>query len=242
MKVLISPISIDEARHVCDGGADIVDIKNVKEGSLGASFPWIIRSIIESLRGENVSFSATLGDLPNKPGTASLAAAGAAQIGVDYVKAGLFGVKNYDEALPLMAAVVKACREIRPNTKVVAAGYADFRRFGGLAAGDLVSVANDARADMVMVDTAIKDGKTLFDNMSPDELENFISSAHEAGMGVALAGSIRFDHLDALKRLQPDLIGVRGCVCGKADRTSTIEPELVREFVRACRAAASTAA
>src|SRR5437773_1911092 len=121
MKVLISPISVEEAQSVCQGGADIVDIKNVNEGSLGANFPWVIRKVVELLKGERVTFSATLGDLPNKPGTASLAAAGLASLGVEYVKAGLYGVRNYDEALPLMAAVTRACREIDSSIKVVAA-------------------------------------------------------------------------------------------------------------------------
>ena len=36
MKVLISPLSLEEAHIVAEGGCDILDIKNVKEGSLGA--------------------------------------------------------------------------------------------------------------------------------------------------------------------------------------------------------------
>lgn len=235
MKVLISPISIDEARSVCKGGADIVDIKNVKEGSLGASFPWIIRMIVETLKDEPVSFSATLGDLPNKPGTASLAALGAASLRVNYVKAGLYGVSDYDDALPLMKAVTVACRSVDPAIKVVAAGYADYRRFNGLSTEVLVKVGQDAGADLVMVDTAIKDGKTLFDNMSHAELEEFIGSAHAAGKQVALAGSLQFEHLETLRQLGPDLIGVRGCVCSKSDRNTAIDPELVEAFVGASR-------
>jgi uncharacterized protein (UPF0264 family) len=34
MKVLISPISLEEARVVIEGGCDILDLKNVKEGSV----------------------------------------------------------------------------------------------------------------------------------------------------------------------------------------------------------------
>ena len=38
MKVLISPTSLEEAEAVLAGGADIIDIKNPAEGSLGANF------------------------------------------------------------------------------------------------------------------------------------------------------------------------------------------------------------
>jgi uncharacterized protein (UPF0264 family) len=236
MQVLISPISVEEARSVCAGGADIVDIKNVKEGSLGANFPWVIRDIITSLKDQKVAFSATLGDLPNKPGTAALAAAGAATTGVNYIKAGLFGVRDYDEALPLMKAVTRACRETAPEVYVVAAGYADYRRFDGLPCLELIRVARDAGADFVMVDTAIKDGKTLFDSLSFSELRDFTGGAREAGLKVALAGSIRFEHLSELQQLDVDLIGVRGCVCRSADRNTVIDPSLVRRFVQSARA------
>jgi uncharacterized protein (UPF0264 family) len=46
MKVLVSPVSLEEARAVAAaGGTDIVDLKNPQEGSLGPSFPWIIGAV-----------------------------------------------------------------------------------------------------------------------------------------------------------------------------------------------------
>ncbi|MEL6207177.1 MAG: (5-formylfuran-3-yl)methyl phosphate synthase, partial [Pseudomonadota bacterium] len=98
MKVLISPVSLEEAIMVADGGGDIVDIKNTREGSLGANFPWIIREVTSALAGRPVTFSATLGDLPYKPGTAALAALGAAASGARYIKAGMYGTKTAAEA------------------------------------------------------------------------------------------------------------------------------------------------
>ena len=45
MLLLISPINHEEALESIKGGADIVDVKNPKEGSLGANFPWVIKEI-----------------------------------------------------------------------------------------------------------------------------------------------------------------------------------------------------
>ncbi|GAI18919.1 unnamed protein product [marine sediment metagenome] len=42
--LLVSPRDINEALAAVRGGADILDIKNPEEGSLGANFPWIIAS------------------------------------------------------------------------------------------------------------------------------------------------------------------------------------------------------
>jgi uncharacterized protein (UPF0264 family) len=235
MKVLISPTCVDEAFEVADGGADIVDIKNVNEGSLGANFPWVIREVIDALRGRDVIFSATLGDLPFKPGTASLAALGATACGVQYVKAGLHGVRTFEEALHIMKAVTRSCKDYEPDTIVVAAGYADYRRFGGISPQTVVRAGHEAGADLVMVDTAIKDGMTLFDALSMVELEDFVGAAVERGLQVALAGSVRFEHLDQLRQLEPDVVGVRGCVCSGYDRSTKIEARLVRKFVDAVR-------
>lgn len=241
MKVLISPISLDEARAVCDGGADIVDIKNVDEGSLGANFPWVIREVVESLRGRDVTFSATLGDLPDKPGTAALAALGAAHAGARYIKAGLHGTTTYGPALAVMSAVARTCRDYDPAITVVAAGYADYRRFDGLDPTTLVEVAHAAGADVVMVDTAFKDGAGLFDSLSLDELDAFIRAAHQRGLQVALAGAVKREHLPDLARLGADIVGVRGAVCGGADRRTRILPERVADFMDAVRTCAAAA-
>lgn len=231
MKVLISPVSYDEAASILDTGVDIIDVKNVNEGSLGAQFPWLIREVVELTREYGIKTSATLGDLPFKPGTAALAAYGAAVIGVTYVKAGLYGVKTCEEARAVMDGVRRAVRMVSDTAEVVAAGYADWRRFGGLNPGDLVRAASNAQCDVVMVDTAIKDGQNLFDNMSFDELRRFVDQAREAGLMVALAGSLTSEHSERLFELNPTLIGVRGAVCVSRDRTTAISPEKARQFV-----------
>jgi uncharacterized protein (UPF0264 family) len=241
MRVLISPTSKEEAHVICESGAHIVDVKNVNEGSLGANFPWVTREIVTMANHYNLQCSATLGDLTNKPGTASLAASGLTAIGVDYVKAGLYGVCDYDEAVHLMQAISRACREISEKVTVVAAGYADFRRFGGLSIHTLVEVARDAGADLVMVDTAIKDGKTLFDNVSRSELQDFVGAARSEHLQVALAGSITFKHLEQIAELKPDLIGIRGCVCRGSDRKFGVDPQLVSAFLNAVEAVMASA-
>lgn len=82
-----------------------------------------------------------------------------------------------------------------------------------------------------MVDTAIKDGQNLFDNMSFDELRRFVDQAREAGLMVALAGSLTWEHSERLFELNPTLSGVRGAVCVGRDRKTAISPERARQFV-----------
>src|SRR5262249_12529444 len=141
---------------------------------------------------------------------------------VDYFKAGIYGPKTYEEALDLLTAIVQTVRALSPQTRIVAAGYADWRRFDGIAPYPLVSAAKDADVDVVMVDTAIKDGTTLFDVMSFDEIRRFVQQARDCGLQVALAGSLKETHLPQLAQLAPDIIGVRGAVCAQGDRRAGI--------------------
>ncbi|MAE66221.1 MAG: hypothetical protein CMJ18_18275 [Phycisphaeraceae bacterium] len=230
MKVLVSIESVEEAASIVEAGVDILDVKNVAEGALGAQAPWRTAGIVDLARPHGVRTSAALGDLDFKPGTAALAARGAASLGVDYVKAGLHSMSTAAHACDMMAAVGRAARmddgRASVVASVVACGYADWRRFDGLSAGDLVHAAHATQCDAVMVDTAIKDGTSLFDHMSRAEIADFVGAARAAQLVVALAGSINLEHVVALQRIDPDFIGVRGAVCrNDGDRTTTIDPE-----------------
>ncbi len=231
MKLLVSPVCVDEARLAVSAGCDIVDIKNVTEGSLGAQGPWVTQQVLSELSGTGVAFSAALGDLPNKPGTAGLAAYAAARLGLDYIKAGLYGAKSHDDAFAMMTAVVRSIRMVSDDIKAVACGYADYKRFGGVPCDELVLASAKAGADVVMVDTAVKDGKTLFDALTIDQVEDFVDRGHAAGMTVALAGSITIEHMDILREIGPDIVGVRGAVCEGSDRTSRMSGERLRRLV-----------
>lgn len=230
MLLLISPINHEEALESIEGGADIVDVKNPKEGSLGANFPWVIKDIRE-ITPENMLVSATLGDVPYKPGTVSLAAMGALVSGADYIKVGLYGPKDYEEGLEVMKNVVKTVKDVNPETTVVASGYADAQRVGAVSPWDIPKIAKDSGADLAMLDTAVKDGKTLFDFLDMDDLNKFVEKSHEYGLKVALAGSVKKDQLKPLNDIGCDVVGVRGAACIDGDRnTGHIDRSAVKEL------------
>jgi uncharacterized protein (UPF0264 family) len=236
LRLLVSVVNKEEAFDSIEGGAHIIDVKNPKEGSLGANFPYVIRAVNEVIQ-ENIELSATIGDLPNLPGTASLAALGATVCGVDYVKVGLFGVKTFDEASTLMGEVVKAVKDHSCHSKVIASGYADFRNFGCLSPLNLPDVAYESEADGVLVDAKVKNEKdNLFSFLLEKELETFVKEAHNCNLLAALAGSLEVKHIPKLYSLDADIIGVRGAVCSKKDRLNgKLEKEKVTEFVNALK-------
>src|SRR4029077_10496484 len=90
MRLLVSVVDAAEARLAVAGGVDVVDVKNPAEGSLGAPSPGVIAAVRREVPPE-LPVSVALGDLPALPGTAALAAFGAARSGAAYVKVGLWG-------------------------------------------------------------------------------------------------------------------------------------------------------
>jgi uncharacterized protein (UPF0264 family) len=235
LKLLISPKNEKEAAEAIAGGADIIDVKNPKEGPLGANFPWII-SRIRQVTPANIEVSCTLGEAPNLPGSMALASLGAATTGVNYIKAGLYGLKTAEEAIYLMLNVTKAAKDCNPKIKVVASGYADAERISTVDPLLVPKIAHEAKADIAMLDTAIKDGKNLFSFLTKPQLQRFIEEAHGYSLKAALAGSLKKEDLPAVHALGADIVGLRGAACTFSDRVKgRITREKVRELVEAIK-------
>ncbi len=235
MKVLISPKDESEAQEAVNGGADIIDVKNPREGSLGANFPWVIQSV-RRLVPASIQVSATIGDFPHLPGSASLAALGAACSGADYIKVGLRGSRSVADATFLMTHVTRAVRGYDHTKKVVVAAYADYERAHTLDPLLLPQVAQQAACDVVMVDTFIKDGTRLFDFMDAAACHAFVDAGHARNLEVALAGSIKLEDIPSLKQLGADIIGIRGAACSSGDRVAgTIQAINVRNLMALAR-------
>ena len=228
MKLLISPTDEKEAEEAIAGGADIIDVKNPKEGSLGASFPWVIKRITE-ITPANIEVSCAIGDALNLPCAVSLAALGAATTGVDYIKVGLYGLKTKEEAVYLMQNVTKAVKGCNSSIKIVATGYADAKRIGSVNPLLVPEIANEAKVDVAMIDTAVKDGKSLFALLTNTQLRNFADTAHTHGLKVALAGSLQKEDLPKVHDLGADIVGLRGAACTNSDR---VNGRVTRENVR----------
>ena len=218
MRLLISPQTIEEAVECVKGNADIIDVKNPAEGSLGANFPWTIRSI-RKMVPLTTPISATVGDISFKPGTVSLAALGAASAGASFVKVGLYQITTLEQGIEVMKAVKRTIEEYHLPVSVVAAGYAEGETISSIDPLLIPEVAARSKSDYAMLDTFDKsERKPIFDILSMEQLERFIATSREKNISVALGGSIQKQHITNLKELQPDIVGIRGAVCEDGDR------------------------
>ncbi len=222
IKLLISPKTIEEAKIVISAKIDFIDCKNPEEGSLGANFPWVIKKMKELIPNNSPQLlSAAIGDFPNLPGSASLAALGAAVSGADIIKVGLKGSKNVEEGIKLMKGVVKTVKDYNENIQVVTAGYADYIRMDtALNFLSIPIIAAESGSDVAMLDTFIKDNKNLFDFLTLNQLVEFKKLANGFGLKIALAGKLNQTNLSKIKKINPDIIGVRSMVCERQDRNN----------------------
>jgi uncharacterized protein (UPF0264 family) len=233
LRLLVSVVDAGEARDAATAGADIVDVKNPAEGSLGAPSPAVIADIRAAVPAA-LPVSAAIGDLPNLPGTAALAALGAAHSGAAFVKVGLWGTSTEAEAVALLRTVRGAARE----AVVVAGAYADARRVAHapLAPELLPRVARAAGVEVCLLDTAVKDGRGLLDWLSPEALTALVDEAHALGLEVALAGALRAEDLPIVGAAGADIVGVRSAACADGRRSGALDPSRVRALRAACAA------
>lgn len=223
MKLLVSVINPAEAKRGIAAGADIIDIKNPQEGSLGGHSPRVIKKIRVLVSGRR-ELSAAIGDIDNRPGLVSQAALGLAGCGLGYIKMGLCDSFNFKQAASLVREVVKTVRSRSRGIKIVACAYADAKTKGLFRPERLPNVAYRAGADIAMIDTLTKgNGKSLFDYISEKSVSAFCSRAHKYGLKTALAGNLREKDILKIKKMGCcDIVGIRALACRNGKRNQAV--------------------
>jgi uncharacterized protein (UPF0264 family) len=121
---------------------------------------------------------------------------------------------------------------------VVACAYADAQRVAHapLAPDLLPSVAQAAGVEVCLLDTAVKDGRGLLHWLAPDALTSWVADAHDAGLQVALAGSLRAQDLPVVAATGAAIAGVRSAACSEGRRSGPLDATRVRALRAACAA------
>ena len=239
--ILLASVSgPEEAAVALQAGAGILDAKDPRKGSLGACAPPVLRAIVARRGLSGVPVSAALGDAADQPGSFALAAAGAAACGADYLKIGLRFAADDDRAVAFLDAVVQAARAVVPAIRVVAAAYAEAASIGTVPPARLPAIAARSSASGCLIDTAIKDGRSLFDHLGAGALARFVAECRERGLQCGLAGSLSLAHVPRLLEIGPDVVGVRGAICA-GGRNGRLDPIRLRQFADALNRRAADA-
>lgn len=234
VRLLVSVRSADEAVVAATGGADIIDIKEPRHGSLGRPSAATVTDIRDRLQqlagpGKLPSISCALGELREwqrsaEPGVPDFSAA--ALEGFDFAKVGLAGCRALCDWSLRLQQLRQRFGTVRGW---VAAAYADALRADAPEVEDVVAAAKGV-CRVLLIDTWQKDGSTLLDWLSHDRLQRISDDCLTAGVLLALAGRVQLRHLESLLRVRPAIVAVRGAVCEGGDRAGLISASRIAEF------------
>lgn len=221
--LLVSVRSAAEAIAALEGGADVIDIKEPRAGSLGAAPLDAMAEVLQAVGGR-VPVSAALGELADRP---------AAEVppGLAWVKVGLARAVELADWPTRWRDVFAG---LPPETQPVAVCYADWRSAAAPPPSEIVHQGRRAGCRTLLIDTWDKRRGDLFQWMTFRELQLLIELARQQRWLVVLAGSLRLESLSPALQLDPDLLAVRGAAA-EPDRNGMIRAERVAALVRTIR-------
>jgi uncharacterized protein (UPF0264 family) len=216
VQLLVSVRNAVEAEIAANCGADIIDAKEPRRGSLGPVDPETLSEIILKVAGRK-PVSAAGGELLDSTRITFPA-------GIGYIKLGLANAQAQISWPYMLEKRYALYRKARP----IAVAYVDHQRAGSPPVSEVLNWARNHRAAGLLLDTAVKDGVGLFDWLTKRELQTIVTAGQSAKMLVALAGSLVGESFERALRLKPDVVAVRGAACPEQNRDDTIECYRVR--------------
>ncbi len=216
--MLASVSSVKEAEVVLQADVDIVDIKNPFTGALGALDVRAVSSIVKMIAG-SIPTSATIGDVEQCDSRLPDLIENMAATGVDFVKVGLFAERAETDFIKVIQSMALQ------GYRIVVVVFAEHYR-GGITLLPLL----ESGVCGVMMDTCSKDGRSLLDIVSPEELTRFVESVRNSHLLAGLAGSLRYEQIKQLLDYKPDYLGFRGALCADDNRINSISAEMVGQI------------
>lgn len=225
-RLLVSVRNLEEAMSAQAGGADIIDIKEPAQGSLGMAPIDVIASIIREF-GSTIPMTAALGELADNA-TAPVASA-SQLVGLWIVKV---GTAHIDQPSHAFDRFRQWSDSLEGTTSLIPAIYADHQRCGGIDPMTGLEWAHQVGSPAILIDTFIKDGRRLTEAMDHTQLRDIASACRARGILLALAGSLRDEEIDALADIEPAIWAVRGAVCHEGNRRGSVSTERVRSLAQ----------
>jgi uncharacterized protein (UPF0264 family) len=218
--LLVSVRTADEAETALRAGAHVIDVKDPSQGSLGRASDAAVRAVLRAVAGR-APVSAALGELAADHDYCNVK-------GLAYVKWGLSGCGKDDNWRRRLARAVKERKASDPACEVVPVAYADWQRAQAPTPETVAQFVRDEGCAAFLIDTFQKDGTTLLDWLTREQLEALRDAA---GASLALAGSLGGGEISSLRSLAPTWFAVRGAVCRERRRDAAIDEQLIRDLL-----------
>jgi len=225
-RLLVSVRSGAEAIEALAGGADIIDIKEPAEGSLGEA-PVAVRQEVVRAVGGKTPVSAALGELRQRPRDWELDH----QRGISLYKLGLSGVGQEDWRGMLDCSRDLVRRGSGGEAELVAVAYADWERAASPEPQAVLEHALQLEFSYFLVDTFDKSGGDLSASLDWSRVAVLARLARAGGVRFVAAGKLGAGEFSAAAAAGVDVIAVRGAATIGA-RTASIDRQAVSELSR----------
>ncbi len=214
--MLASVMSVKEAKIVIKNNVDIVDIKNPKQGALGALNYEAVKCIVKTVNGQ-VPVSATIGDIDVDDEDLLEKIMTMTSTGVDFVKVGLFANSPSENYLNVIKHAAKK------GVKLVIVMFAEEKHDN-----ETIDKLINSGVSGLMIDTRSKSEKRLTELLSEREIQSFVTTVHAHGLFCGLAGSLKYQDIPQLLSSKADYLGFRGALCRNNERISSVSTEQVK--------------
>ncbi len=220
-KLLVSVRNAAEAQAALDGGADWIDLKEPREGALGAVEASVATDVVQTV-GAAKPVSAALGELAHWPDSQARKLLSIS--GIDVVKLGLADCASrpswHREWLAVEADVRHAGKQL------AAVAYADSAQANSPTPAEIIKLARQTSCEYFLLDTYHKNSGSIFAYLNEIVLSQIICSARQASLKIVVAGGLDFSALSRLREFPIDLVAIRGAACN-GGRNGPVDSMLV---------------
>ena len=239
-RLLVSVRDLQETQAAVAGGADIVDVKEPANGSLGRASLRVISDVVQFC-DQQVQSSAALGELLEWRNEKS-ADCDSIHIpladefpdlptNLSFAKVGLAGLKDCVDWQSQYVNFL-ASRFPSKSTDWIAVAYADAELADAPAVIDVLDLVVQTPTIFagMLIDTYDKSSGHLLECLDSSELLSIRRRLSETGQLLALAGKLNESLLLDLRTCDPDIIAIRGAACEGSDRTLAVAESRVATF------------
>ncbi|NBR06209.1 MAG: hypothetical protein EBT92_10600 [Planctomycetes bacterium] len=225
--VLISVRNVEEAKVALQAGVDLIDLKDPEKAAMGMMDLSLISQIQNELPKDlNLSMACgELCDIQNLP--KSLPAA------MSFYKFGLSACKNIGNWVENWLSLKAQVQLLNPSAFIVPVLYGDYLKANSTKPFDILEILCDHSCHAVMIDTWEKNGSSIIDWITVEELLEIQNKCKAQNIKFALAGSLNLEKVIRLVKegVRPEWFGFRGAACKDQSRNKTIDFHLTSGLI-----------
>ncbi len=227
VRVLVSVKNVEEAKIALKAGVDLIDLKDPIKAPMGMiDLPLILQ--IQNAMPKNINFSMACGELCDMQNLGDFL-----PVGMSFYKFGLSNCKSSGDWVNHLLSLKKKVVRLNNSAFVVPVLYGDYLKANSIKPSEVLKYLCEHFLYAIMIDTWGKDGSSMLDFATMEELLEIQELCKARNIKFALAGSLNLHHAETLIKegVRPAWFGFRGAVCNQQSRNNTIDFDLTFNLV-----------